>query len=77
MADEPRGGWKPGPLPPETWLWGGVVPVGCEGPWFYFADFCGDHVVVYPGHRALKPEEVAWYNNALDLPPECTHRAKE
>jgi hypothetical protein len=46
---------------------------------FYFADFHGDHVKVdvlekdgdYHKRtiRTLKPDEVAWYNNALDLPP--------
>lgn len=70
-------GWKQGPLPPGTWNWGGVVPRGEEPSGFYFADFCGDHVVVQDGggpgtpipHRVLKPEDVAWYNNSLDLPP--------
>jgi hypothetical protein len=89
-------GWKKGPLPPDTYHWGGVVPIcpACRGTGykiytpdrcpdcsgtgaevtsgFYFADFKGDHVTMNPGtdtERDLKPDEVAWYNNALDLPP--------
>lgn len=64
--------WKRGPLPPDTWHWGGVVPVGHEGGGFYFADFQGDHVVIMDGSaepRRLKADEVAWYDNCLDLPP--------
>jgi len=60
--------WKEGPLPPNTWGWGGVVPVGTTNG-FFFADFCGDHVKIVPDGRVLKPEEVAWYNNCLHLPP--------
>lgn len=59
--------WKKGPLPAGTWNWGGVVPVG-ETSGFYFADFCGDHVEVVPGGKVLKPEEVALYDNGLELP---------
>jgi hypothetical protein len=62
-------GWKQGPLPPGTFWWGGVVPVGEESGGFYFADFHGDHVKICPGDRVLKADEVAWFNNALDLPP--------
>lgn len=63
--------WKPGPLPPDTWNWGGVVPHGEDlARGFLFADFCGDHAKVFPDGRVLKPHEVKWYNNALDLPPE-------
>lgn len=60
--------WKTGPLPASTYFWGGVVPVG-ESSGFYFADFCGDHVKLCPDGRVLKPEEVAFYNNCLELPP--------
>ncbi len=62
--------WKRGPLPPDTYMWGGCVPtdcVDCSG--FYFADFCGDHVKLCPGDRVLKADEVAWYDNSLELPP--------
>ncbi len=63
--------WKSGPLPPDTWNWGGVVPKGePTGGGFYFADFCGDHVKVKSGpERILKPEEVALFDNGLTLPP--------
>lgn len=60
--------WKQGPLPPNTWNWGGVVPVGVVGG-FYFADFCGDHVKCCPGDKVLQAHEVAWYDNHLELPP--------
>jgi hypothetical protein len=78
-------GWERGPMPPETWGWGGVVPADHEGTGFYFADFRGgyvsmerlelvgtdpDNMPIYKvHHRALQPHEVAWYNNALGLPP--------
>lgn len=62
--------WKPGPLPPNTYNWGGVVPAGDDtGYGFYFADFCGDHVKICPGDRVLKAHEVAFYDNSLELPP--------
>ena len=73
--------WRRGPLPPNTYQWGGVVPVGadtCGG--FYFADFCGDHVKINPGtpdERVLKPDEVAWYDNSIELSPGATGRVKE
>lgn len=70
--------WKPGPLPPNTWNWGGVVPVDEVGGGFYFADFCGDHVkLVSDGKtlpkegRILKAHEVALYDNSLEVPPSC------
>lgn len=80
----PRGGgldpfdlnWKDGPLPPDTWHWGGVVLKEMDGPGkdygFHFADFRGDHVVINPYTeyaRTVKPEEVLKYNNTLHLPP--------
>jgi hypothetical protein len=61
--------WKKGPLPADTYNWGGVVPVGEEkGFGFYFADFCGDHVKICPDGRVLKADEVALYDNSLELP---------
>lgn len=66
-------GWLKGPLPPNTYDWGAVVPVGSEGRWFYFADFQGDRVEICGTDdkppRILKPEEVAYYNNSITLPP--------
>lgn len=65
-------GWKPGPLPPETYFWGGVVTramadKGQDGA--HFADFCGDHVKLVPSGEVIKAEDVAFYNNCVDLPP--------
>lgn len=71
----PTFGWKKGPLPPNTWFWGGVVLVGDNlSGGFYFADFCGDHVLLPPVGkddftRYVKPEEVLWYNNGLGEAP--------
>lgn len=68
--------WQKGPLPPNTYMWGGVVPTDHKGSGFFFADFCGDTVKIFAGKgtgsghsRVLKADEVAWYNNCLDLPP--------
>ena len=60
--------WKPGPLPPDTWFWGGVVPKG-EKSGFYFADFCDDHVKTCPGGDIIKAADVEWYDNDIRLPP--------
>lgn len=67
--------WKQGPLPPGTYNWGGVVPVGEGGGGFYFADFCGDHVKIVPGDKVLQAHEVALYDNGLELPADCKGRA--
>ena len=66
--------WKRGPLPPNTWQWGGVVPKSNDsGPYsgFFFADFHGDYVTINPGTadaKRLESDEVAYYNNSLSLP---------
>lgn len=70
--------WKQGPMPPDTWGWGGVVKKGMENQCgFYFADFHGDHVKICPGGEILQAEDVSLYNNCLTLPPNCTARAGE
>lgn len=66
------GNWKPGPLPPDTYYWGGVVTkeiAGTQG--FYFADFRGDHVVILPARpeERVEAKDVLWYDNSLRLPP--------
>lgn len=74
---EKHGGWKRGPLPPDTWGWGGVVPTDDaelrQSGGFYFADFRGDKVIAKPDDDSaftLKGADVAWYNNAIRfLPP--------
>ena len=63
--------WQRGPLPPDTFNWGGVVPKG-GGEGFYFADFMGDHVLACPGdvnQQRIEPVDVEWYDNSLTLPP--------
>lgn len=70
-------GWQKGPLPPNTYQWGGVVPTDHEGSGFYFADFQGDCVKIFPGDRVLRPHEVAWYDNSITLPPCDGHRGEE
>lgn len=74
--DKNKSGWKKGPMPPDTWGWGGVVPVGLGGSGFFFADFQGDHVEVIGDEQShqLKAHEVVWYNNSLGLPPTATSR---
>lgn len=65
--------WKKGPLPADTYGWGGVVPLGL-GTGFMFADFQGDHVVVIPGENVLQAHEIAMYDNSLELPPNVKAR---
>lgn len=68
--------WNRGPLPPNTWNWGGVCKVG-EDPsnGFEFADFQGDKVALVPSGEILKPDDVGWYDNSLELPPHCPKTA--
>ncbi len=68
--------WKMGPLPPDTWGWGGVTKKSDPGSGFYFADFCGDHVKIFTVDetKVLNPQDVGMYNNSLTLPPNCTQR---
>lgn len=69
--------WKKGPMPSDTYGWGGVVPFDeTTGGGFYFADFQGDKVVTYPGERVLKPHEVVWYDSDLTLPPNSAKSAR-
>jgi hypothetical protein len=63
------GGWRRGPMPPNTYHWGGVVPKGMKGG-FLFADFHGDHAVMIPGGEKVAGADVAWFNNSLELPPD-------
>lgn len=65
--------WQKGPMPKETYGWGGVVPVaGVEkliAGAFLFADFQGDHVLLPLGDKKLLPHEIAYYDNSLELAP--------
>lgn len=68
--------WKTGPLPSDTWNWGGVVVKGEDSAHgFRFADFCGDHVLLCPSGKRIEAADVALYNNCLELPPNVTKRA--
>lgn len=67
-------GWHKGPLPEDTWNWGGVVVIGEEsGHGFYFADFRGDHVILcgktsHGEDARIEAANVAYYNNCLGCP---------
>lgn len=68
--------WKNGPLPKETYGFGGVVlneQLDTHSRGFYFADFRGDKVIIHQGtdnvEREVLAHEVGMYNNSLDLPP--------
>lgn len=66
-------GWKEGPMPRDTWGWGGVVlKKYAEYDGFYFADFRGDHAVLVhldgAGDERVEADDVAAYNNLLTLP---------
>lgn len=64
--------WKKGPLPKDTYNWGGVVRVGGAVEGFFFADFCGDHVKIQGDDgkfsKRLEADEIAYYDNCLELP---------
>lgn len=68
-------GWKKGPFPEGTWLWGAVCLYGEEGKpqtGFYFADFHGDHAILQTeDKRKVYPHEVAYYNNSIGLVPKA------
>lgn len=63
--------WQAGPMPPDTWYWGGVVTKSIinQGG-FFFADFRGDHVIIYPDEKKVLADEIAFYNNCIGLPPQ-------
>lgn len=65
--------WRCGPLPPDTWGFGGVQTKDCPEQSFLFADFRGDHVLLVNTETGkntrLEACEVVQYNNSLDLPP--------
>ena len=63
--------WQKGPLPKDTYGWGGVVKVGQDPRvGFQFADFRGDKIATLgPDGHILQADEVAWYDNSLTMPP--------
>lgn len=64
-------GWKQGPMPKDTYGYGGVVLPGMTSG-FYFADFCGGTVKLFgdphPEPREISGYDVAYYNNDIELP---------
>lgn len=70
--------WKTGPLPPNTWNWGGVVTKEiADSGGFFLADFCGNHVVAHGanGPMLVQAADVVLYNNSIELPPGGKGRA--
>ena len=80
-AAEPKlaSGWRAGPLPPDTYWWGGVVlksqkPINGVYTGFFMASFCGDHVEIHDRQvdrttpLIVQPEDIVYYNNSLQLP---------
>lgn len=68
-------GWHKGPLPADTWNWGGVVPVGSNPRHgFYFADFRGDHALISKSvdgvsvWERIEAADIAFFNNSLPMP---------
>lgn len=68
-GDVVRGEWKEGPLPPDTWWWGGVVLNDMKFG-FYYAEFHGDHATLENGKR-VEADEIALYDNSLIPPENC------
>ncbi len=68
--------WNQGPLPPETYGRGGVVPrdgtpdIGTTPPGqFHFCIFDGDHASTLPFGVPVEAKDVMWYDNSLTNPP--------
>lgn len=61
--------WKVGPMPPDTWGFGAVKLAAHNRGEFVFADFKGDHAVVFPGEHRVEQSDVVWYNNSITEPP--------
>jgi hypothetical protein len=72
-------GWKKGPMPADTFGWGGIVSTSDvtvkeleEGSYtggFQFADFRGDHILLpMQENRRVEAENIAFYNNSITLP---------
>ena len=74
MSSETHG-WKPGPLPPETWYWGGVVLNGDTTGGFILVDVCGNHARVFKSDKPrdewprIEANEIAAFNNSLGPVP--------
>ena len=61
--------WRRGPLPLNTWHWGGVVVRDTPPGYFHFANFCGDHAKLVPNDAVAEPEDILWFDNGIEEPP--------
>lgn len=65
-------GWKRGPLPEDTYGWGGIVREDRDPEHgFEFASFVGDHVQVFRNgqlEERVEGYDIAYYNNDIQLP---------
>lgn len=65
-------GWHQGPLPANTYQFGGIVLKGLDpNRGFHFADFRGDHVMVVTSSGDLKrheANEIGYWNNSITIP---------
>lgn len=76
VVSETQGAWHVGPMPADTWHYGGVVLKGQEpSAGFRLADFKGDHVLLLdaggsfgPKSRRVEAADIAYWNNSLTMP---------
>lgn len=61
--------WKRGPLPKDTYGWGGIT-LKPHDSGFFFADFEGDYVIIQAadGEKRIEAKDVCQYDNSLTLP---------
>ena len=70
-----KGRWREGPLPANTYGWGGIVTKECPKGIFLYADFCGDYAMIYDsekGHlitRRVEACDILLWDNPLTEPP--------
>lgn len=71
--------WKQGPMPKDTWYWGGVVTkelAESNSQGFFLCGFNGDHAVLVHNNQAVPAEEIVFYNNSIELPPKVEFEIK-
>lgn len=70
-----KGRWRKGPLPKNTYGWGGIVTKDCPDGFFLYADFCGDYAMTFTtekGHlttQRVEAADILLWDNALTEPP--------
>jgi hypothetical protein len=63
--------WQRGPLPEDTWGFGGVVSREMPPGSFDFAEFRGGYVLAIDENlRVIPAADVVWYDNSMHAPPE-------